>query len=63
MNEPVTLPPEIVQLDHETEPLLPSIVHVESDEENPEPDTVTVAPACPELGFSVTDGVAAVSWK
>lgn len=38
-NDPVTVPPEIVQDGNEMEPLVPVIVHVESIEAKPEPDT------------------------
>ena len=62
-NEPVIVPAEIEHAGDEMEPLLPAIVQAELVEAKPEPDTVTVAPACAELGFTVMDGVEAVSWK
>ena len=55
-NEPVTIPPEIVQTGDEMDPLLPAIVQVESVKAKPEPDTVTVAPAGADEGLSVTAG-------
>jgi hypothetical protein len=54
VNLPVNVPPEIEQV----EPLtgLPDKEQVVSVDENPEPETTTVAPTAPETGVRVTVG-------
>ena len=62
-NEPVMVPLETVQDGDETKLLVPVIEHVESAEAKPDPDTITLVPACAELGFRVMDGIVGVNWK
>ena len=61
--EPVTLPAEIEQDCDEIELPEPVIVQVESPGANPEPDTVTLAPASAELGLVVREGIGSINWK
>lgn len=59
VNFPVTAPKLIMQLGvglREKIVPIPETEHRVSSNENPDPDTVTIVPNEPELGFKKTDG-------